>query len=353
MTILGFHISFFQVFATVIGIGFLVFIHELGHFLMAKRFRVRVEKFTFGFGPELIGYTYGETRYSICAIPLGGMVKMPGENPEDASGSPGEFMSLVWYRRMGIALMGPLMNYFLAIILFMGVIYFWGLTKPVDKPFIGEVVADYPAQKAGLAAGDRVTAVNGVPVATWNDMAQIIHASAEKEVRLQVMRADAEIQLTLIPKKDPASGSGIIGIAPQFETEKVGLGSAALMSVKLAAYQSIFTLRYLGEKLTKGEKPELAGPIGVVQMISKAAKTGWADLLYLLAVISVALGLFNLLPIPLVDGGHIFVALIEGVIRRPVNEKIIQVANVCGFALLIMIFVYATYSDVVRLAVGK
>lgn len=353
MNLFGFHISFFQIFATIIGIGFLVFIHELGHFLMAKRFRVRVEKFTFGFGPELIGYTYGETRYSICAIPLGGMVKMPGENPEDASGSPGEFMSLVWYRRMGIALMGPLMNYFLAIILFMAVIYVWGLTKPVDKPYIGDVIAEYPAQKAGLAAGDRVISINGTPVATWTEMATLIHAAADKEVRLQVQRAGAELQLTLVPQKDPASGAGIIGIAPQFETEKVSLSAAGLMSVKLAAYQSLFTLRYLGDKLTKGEKPELAGPIGVVQMISKAAKTGWADLLYLLAVISVALGLFNLLPIPLVDGGHILVAIIEGVIRRPVNEKIIQVANIFGFALLIMIFIYATYSDIVRLAVGK
>src|SRR3989339_2239500 len=130
ITLFGYQITIFQVLATVMGIGFLVFIHELGHFLMAKKFKIRVEKFAFGFGPELIGFTYGETRYSICAIPLGGMVKMPGEDADSASGSPDEFLSQAWHRRLFLALMGPVMNYLLAVGLVGSVVNFWGFSKP-------------------------------------------------------------------------------------------------------------------------------------------------------------------------------------------------------------------------------
>jgi regulator of sigma E protease len=348
----GYQITIFQILATVFGMGLLVFIHELGHFMMAKKFKIRVEKFAFGFGPEIVGYTYGETRYSICAIPLGGMVKMPGEDIENSSGAPDEFLSQPWYRRLIIAFFGPFMNYVLAIILFVIVIMTWGVGKPSDLPVIGETIEGYPAQTAGLKAGDRVVKINSIEVKSWEEMANAIHNYPDQTVKLLVVRDDQEIQLALSPKKDPGSGQGVICIVPQVEIEKVGFIRSVDLSTRMVVFQSVYTLKYLWEAATHGQKPEVAGPVGVVQILAKAAKTGWDSLLHLLAVISVALGLFNLLPIPLVDGGHIFLSLVEGVTRRPLNRKLIQVSNFVGLFIILSIFVFATYSDLARLGVN-
>ena len=349
LNIFGFHITVFQVAAMVLGIGLLIFIHELGHFLMAKYFKLKVEAFAFGFGPELVGFTYGGTRYQIRAIPLGGMVKMPGEDIETSTGNPDEFLSQAWYKRLIIAFFGPLMNYVLAVALFTVVIYFWGLSKPSPLPVIGQVMAGYPAEIAGVKPGDRITGIDGVQVNTWEDMAVIIHKYPGKEIKLALLRDGGSVTLGIVPRKDAATGYGLVGIVPSIDIEKVGLGTSVLLSCKMTIFQSVFTLKYLGEKLIRLEKPEVAGPIGVMQILANAARTGIPDLLHLLAVISVALGLFNLLPIPLVDGGHIFMALIEFVTRRPLNKELIRISNLVGFALIIVIFVFATYSDISRL----
>jgi len=350
--IFGYEITLFQIIATVFGIGLLVFIHELGHFMMAKKFGIRVEKFAFGFGPELIGVTYGETRYSICAIPLGGMVKMPGESIEDSTGSPDEFMSQPWYRRLVIAFFGPFMNYILAVILFVIVIYFWGLAKPTNEPVIGEVLSGYPAAKAGIRPGDRILKIDAAPVASWIEMAEMLHKYPDRKMILTVRRDGADMTIGITAKKDPSSGLGLIGIAPRISIERVSFVSSVGLSVKMVVYQSIFTLKYLGEKIVRWEKPEVAGPIGVIQILAKAARAGWDSLLHLLAVISVALGLFNLLPIPLVDGGHIMLSLVEGITRRRLNKKIIQVTNSVGLFIILAIFMFATYSDLARLGLN-
>ncbi|OGS19090.1 MAG: hypothetical protein A2219_05550 [Elusimicrobia bacterium RIFOXYA2_FULL_50_26] len=348
ITMFGYQITIFQILATVMGIGFLVFIHELGHFLMAKKFKIPVEKFAFGFGPELVGFTYGETRYSICAIPLGGMVKMPGESADSATGAPGEFLSQPWYRRLTIALFGPLMNYALAIILFGVVVYVWGLPNPSPLPIVGQVIESFPAEQAGLRSGDQITAINGIGIKTWAGMADFIHSHTDEKLQFSVKRGEEILSITITPKKDPASGMGLVGISPSMTTEKVGLIRSAGIGTRAVAYQSYFTLKYLGEKIIKWEKPELAGPIGVIQILAKAAKAGWENLIYLLAVISTALGLFNLLPIPILDGGHIFIALIEGITRRPLSRKSMQTANLIGFGIIMFIFIFATYSDLAR-----
>jgi len=277
------------------------------------------------------------------------MVKMPGEDADSASGAPDEFLSQPWYRRLIIAIFGPLMNYLLAILLFTVVIFNWGLSKPSALPVIGETIADYPAQQAGLAPGDKILKINSSAIASWEEMSGFIRNHPEEKLTITVDRQGTPLTVTIVPKKDPASGVGLIGIAPQILTEKVGFGQSVNYGTRMVAFQSYYTLKYLGEKLVKWEKPELAGPIGVVQILAKAAKTGWENLLYLLAVISTALGLFNLLPIPLVDGGHIFIALLEGILKRPFSRKAIQTANLVGFGIIILIFVFATYSDLARL----
>lgn len=348
-TLFGYQITIFQIFATVFGVGILVFIHELGHFIMAKKFKLRVEKFTFGFGPELVGFTKGETRYSICAIPLGGMVKLPGEDPESSTGHADEFMSQPWYVRLLIAVFGPLMNYLLAIVLFSFVVFNWGISKPSNLPVIGEAIEGKPAYEAGLKKDDKILKINNKEVSSWKDMAVIIHNSADKELAISIQRGEKKFVVNVTPKKDEAAGVGLIGIMPSLDSEKVGLLESIDYGFKMPFYQSYFTLKYLGTKLVRFEKPDVAGPIGVVQILAKAAKAGWQNLLYLLAVISTALGLFNLLPIPLVDGGHITIALIEATIRKRLNVKAIQVANMVGFGIIISIFLLATYNDILRI----
>ncbi len=347
--IFGFSITLFVFFATVFGIGLLIFIHELGHFLAAKKFKIKVEQFAFGFGPELLGFTYGETRYSLNAIPLGGFVKMPGEDIENATGSPDEFMSQPWYKRIVIVFSGPLMNYLLAIFLFTIVFFFWGVSTPSSKAIIGETMEGYPAKTAGLASGDSIEKINGKSIGSWMDMSDIIHGSPGKNLKLEVLRESKLLQIEIKPSKDPISGLGVIGIAPMIETKRVGLGTSFVISVKFVVFQTVYTVEYLWNKMVHLEKPEVAGPIGVVQLLAKAARSGIENLLHFLAVISVALGLFNLFPIPLVDGGHILIALIEGVTGKPINKKAVQVSNLFGLSIIIFIFVFATYSDIARM----
>lgn len=166
INLFGFEITILQILATVIGIGMLVFVHELGHFTMAKLFKIKVELFALGFGPELFGFTIGETRYAVCAIPLGGMVKMPGEDVNSASGAKDEFLSQPWYKKLTVAILGPLMNYALAVLIFTVIIFHWGLSNPSDKPVIGELVEGMPAQAAGIMPGDKVLKVDNAVVST-------------------------------------------------------------------------------------------------------------------------------------------------------------------------------------------
>lgn len=348
-TILGYQATILQILAVIFGIGILVFIHELGHFVSAKKLGAKVEKFTFGLGPEIIGFTRGETRYALCAIPLGGMTKIPGESIDEATGAPGEFFSLQWYKRLIIAACGPIMNYLLAAILFTVVIYFWGIAIPMNEAVIGEIMPGKPADKAGLKVNDRVVAVDKQKITSWVQMAEIIQKNGDKAIDLHVMRDNKELDINVVPEIDPSRKVAVIGIVQGVETKKVGFAASVGYSLKAVVFQSVFTLTYLGEKIIKLEKPELAGPIGVAQILAKAAKAGVEQLLHILAIISVALGLFNLLPIPIVDGGHILFSLVEAVTRRPLNKKVVQYANVGGLALIVFIFIFATYSDIGRL----
>jgi regulator of sigma E protease len=349
MHLFGLQITLIQIAATVFGIGILVFIHELGHFFMAKLFKLKVEKFTLGFGPEIIGFSHKETRYSLCWIPLGGMVKMPGEDIDSATGSPDEFLSQPWYKRAIIAFFGPLMNYILAVLIFTSVIFVWGLDKPSQKTIIGEPIDGYPAYKAGLKKDDLIKKINGREFEKWEEAADFIHKHPNEELDFTIARDNKDLDFKITTVKEPSSGVGVIGISPLMETEKVGLIPSAGYSVKIVIMQTELTFTYLGQKLIKWEKPDLAGPIGVVQVLAKAAKAGFQNLLYFLGVISVALGLFNLLPIPIVDGGHIMFAIIEAVTRKKNSKKMLLVSNFIGLAIIFGILILATYNDLLRL----
>ncbi len=335
--------------AVVFTFGIVIFLHEFGHFLVCKFVGIRVERFSFGFGPEIWGFDYGSTRYSFSAIPLGGYVKPAGESPDEVTGDPGEYFSKPWYSRLTVVFAGPFMNYVLAFVLFTGVIFLAGEPVPSAEPVIGEVISGFPAHGAGLEKGDRITGINGMEVKTWSQLAKIIHSLPGKEITLSYSRQDTHKDIIIMPRSDPARKIGLIGISPEVKYQDVGF----VTSIKMGAHQCYFWTAYtivtLASKIYHKEKPDLAGPVGIVSMVSKAAHSGPANFIFLIGLISVAVGFFNLLPIPLLDGGHAVLYIIEGISRRKLTGRVMQAVNSVGLAILLGILIFATYSDVMRM----
>ena len=212
--------------ANAFALGLVIVLHESGHFYMCRRLGVRVEKFAFGFGPELLGFTDSVgTRFSLCAIPFGGFVKPAGEDPTvDNIVVPkkDEYFGQSWNRRLLIVYAGPAMNYVLAMALYTGLI--WGKGMPVasTEPVIGNLMVGFPADKAGIEVGDKITAFGGRALTGWEDLASSIHRSAGKEIILSLERAGKKLDISVIPKKDDASERGVIGIMPKAEYKAVG-----------------------------------------------------------------------------------------------------------------------------------
>ena len=330
--------------------GAVIFLHELGHFIVCKLSKIKVEAFSFGFGPELKGYTKGDTRYSLRAIPLGGYVKPAGENIEEVSGSPDEYFSKPWYIRLAVVLAGPLMNYILAFVLFTSVVIFTGQPIASKKAIVGDVIASYPAEAAGLKAGDKIIAVNGKKVKTWEEMAGLIHKNVEKEISISYEReGSAKGFAKLITKKDPSGQMGLIGVSPLITYAPISF----IKSVKIGAHQcyywTAFTVTTLAKNIYHRQKPDVAGPIGIVDIVGKAAHSGLPNFIFLIGLISVAIGFFNLLPIPLLDGGHAVLYIFEGITKKKVTIKVMRVVNSLGIAFLVFILLFATYSDIKRL----
>jgi regulator of sigma E protease len=344
----------------VVVFGLVIFVHEFGHFIVAKKSGVKVERFSFGLGPEMVGFQWGETRYCLAWIPLGGEVRMAGEAdfeaPPDApprAKDPREFFSLPWYRRIPIVLAGPAMNYVLAFVFFALVAGVWGDPRPSADPVIGDVMKGYPAHQAGLQVGDRILSLGGKPVSTWRDLAETIHGLPEKPVPVEFKRGDEVRSVTLTPRLDPQQKVGLIGVTPTTVYEKMGAGAAIARGAQQTWFWSRYTIQYLGEKIVKREKPDLAGPIGIASVVAKAAGADIQDFLYLIALISVGIGLFNLFPIPLLDGGHLMFYLWEGLTRKPLTRRMMQTANTIGLSFLLAVLIFATYSDVQRLRPAK
>ncbi|MFA6092842.1 MAG: M50 family metallopeptidase [Elusimicrobiota bacterium] len=335
--------------AVLLTFGLVIFLHEGGHFLLCKILGVRVIRFAFGFGPEIFGLTSNGTRFSICAVPLGGYVKPAGESLEDCTGHPDEYFSRSPWQRLLIVGAGPLMNYVLAFILFFAVAFARGMPEPSSEAVVGETAASLPAQKAGLLPGDRILRIDGVEVSDWATMAAVIHRSAEKPIALDIEREGKKVSATITPQKDAVSGRGLIGIMPRVVYVRIGFLSAMHEGGRQCWLWTAYTVQTLWEKIVKRERPDLAGPVGIVQMVSKAAHSGLEDLVFLIGLISVAIGFFNLLPVPLLDGGHAVLYLWEGLSRRRLTVQAMTVANSIGLAFLVSVLVFATYNDVLRM----
>jgi regulator of sigma E protease len=425
-------------FAFVLGV--LIFVHELGHYMMAKRIGVRVLKFSLGFGPRIVGFQRGDTEYCISAIPLGGYVKMAGENPDDPrSGAADEFLSKNKWQRFQVLIMGPAMNILLAIVV-MAVVLFQGAEVPAfeDQPVVvGSVMPGSPAAEAGIQIGDQITGAGGRETSTWKDFFLIVGTRANREVPIAFLRAGREMTVTVTPTPqtrfeigdigvmpdvhpqipsvvpgEPADRAGIkpgdivlavdgepIGFSSQLKQAiekkpgvpitlsllrggerrevsltpaiegtdtKIGrIGIAIKDEVKLVEPGPIEALGMSLQRnwefsglifqtvwglLTREASPrQLMGPLAIMQLSGESAQAGLVPLLALMASISLNLGLLNLLPIPVLDGGHIFIMAIEGLARRDFSSRVKEKMFLAGFVLLMMLMVTVIYNDLTRI----
>ena len=349
-----------SIFAFIIVLGVLIFFHELGHFLMARLFGVGVEKFSLGFGPKIVGFTSGLTDYRISLIPLGGYVKMVGEEPDEEL--PPEEIHLsfthkpVWQRFLIVAA-GPVFNFVLPLFIFFGLALFYG--SATLEPVIGEVQKNMPAQAAGLLAGDRVVSINQVALDSWEEMALIIGQSQGQELVVDVVRSNGEpatIQvapqqvdgLTIFGEPEKRYVLGVLA-AGEMRRARLGPVAAAAESLRQTGYIIRLTIIGVG-KIFSGSvsTKELGGPILIAQMSGKAAQQGLGSLLAFIAFISINLGILNLLPIPVLDGGHLFFFAIEALFRRPLPVKVRELAQQAGMMALLLLMVLVIYNDIMR-----
>mgnify|MGYP003565093815 CR=1 FL=1 len=349
-----------NIFAFIIVLGVLIFFHEFGHFLIARLFGVGVEKFSLGFGPRLIGKKIGITDYRLSAIPLGGYVKMVGEEP-DAEVDPADislsFTHKHVVKRMLIVAAGPVFNILLAIVIFFGI--FWTAGKFIMMPSIGSVKAGSPAAAAGLRNGDLITMINGTPIMSWDEMADIINGSEGRTLSLSIKREDSILDFSIAPQKVPTQnmfGENIqryvIGITASGESYSKDLGFAESVAESMVqSYKVIELMVVIIGKLIKGDisTDTLGGPIMIAQMAGDSAKAGIGSLIFFIALISINLAVINLLPIPVLDGGHLLFFLIEAIKGSPVSIKIREVAQQVGLFLLILLMILVFYNDITRI----
>ncbi len=424
------------VLAFLVLVGILIWFHELGHFLFAKLFGVKVEVFSVGFGPVLFKRQWGETEYRLSVIPLGGFVKLYGE--EDSVSDPRAFSSKPNWQKILIAFAGSLFNFILAVFVFwlIGMLgkevpkYAFekplvdyvqenspaqrvGLQKgdlilsvnrervdswkdleekilknlfereirlevlrggeilvlegkvdlknprgfgaePLIEPIVGGVLEKSPAKQVGLQEGDKILSINGVEIKSWQEMVKLIR-SAEK-IDLRIERQGQIREITLIPMKDPRTGISIIGITPKVETVKVKQDpfEAFKESFERITTLTTLTLRALWSMFSGSLSPtNLGGPIAIAQMAGQSAQQGLIPYLGLMAFISVQLAIFNLLPLPMLDGGLILLFLIEGIRRKPLSLKFKEAWQRLGFALIVALSLFVILNDLIKLISGK
>ena len=343
--------------AVVFVFGTLIFVHELGHFFFARLFKVRVEKFALGFGKNLWNVKKGDTEYKLNLIPLGGYCKLAGEDPTEKTGKSDELQSLPPGKRFWVFLGGSLFNYIFAFLLLV-MIYCFGSPKMTNV--IGETLPGSPAQKVGIKAGDKVIAINNNPTQYWDDvLIQIRKNASENPMDIKILRGQMTVDLKIVPaeiqgidvfkKKKKILG---LGIAPSGET--ILVKNNPLKAVVFASEHVWFftktTYKGLWYMIT-GQMPvkdNVGGPIRIIQILSKTVQYGIVSVIGMMATISMALAIFNMLPFPVLDGGHVVFCLIEKIRKKPLSVKSMDVMANTAWILLLSFVIYVSYFDARR-----
>ena len=427
-----------SIFAFVFVLGVLIFVHELGHFMMARRIGVRVLTFSLGFGPKLIGFRRGDTEYCISAVPLGGYVKMAGENPDDPlTGASDEFLSKSKWQRFQVLVMGPVMNLVLAVIV-MAVVLYQGAPAPAfeQQPVVVGGATDQSAGKAaGIQPGDRILSVDGRPVETWEQFYMEVMPKAKRQISLTIDRGGHPLEIKAVPASVGKYTLGDLGLMPEMHPQITSLqhgapgfeaglrpgdlvmaaagerdvtqkrlvelikanegkplplvikrngveqevtvtprqlGNAVMIGAQLNAFElrTVEPSRFEALKMSVEQNwtwaklivqtlgglfthetsvKQLMGPVAIADLSGTAAEQGWLQLFSLMAMISLNLGMLNLMPIPVLDGGHIAILALEGVSRRDFSMKVKEKMLLAGFVLLLMLMVTVIYNDLMRI----
>lgn len=349
-----------SLFSFIIVLSILVIVHEFGHFIVAKRTGVRVEKFSVGFGPEIFGFNRGGTRYLISIIPLGGYVKLAGETQEDQiKGEKWEYLSRSVGERSKIIFAGPVLNYILAFFIF-SVVFMMGNPSLTSK--IGKLMAGYPAETAGIKAEDKILKINGKDVLYWDDVTKIIHTNKRNELNVTIQRGSSVMDIVVRPQSKQVNtifGSkknvSVIGIVPSEEVVyvKCGFFEAFYKGAEKLITLTYITYRALWASITGAIpfKESVTGPIGIFYITGQAAKLGLVYLLQLMGVLSASLAIFNLLPLPVLDGGHILFLIIEKLRGRPLSLKAQDNITKVGLSLLVCLMLFVFYNDFIRFGI--
>ncbi len=335
--------------SSVFVFGLLIFCHELGHFIVAKRAGVTVREFALGFGPKAVSWHSGGTDYSLRVFPLGGFVRLVGEDPEEVE-EPGSFQKQKVLTRFAIIAAGPLMNFLLAVLLF-SLIYFAFLGIATFPVQVGQVTEGERAEAAGLREGDTFLTVDGEAIETWEHVVQIINRNPGREIDIVVEREGEVLTFSVVPKADEETGRGLIGIGPKSQRFLL-LPSLRLGLQNTWNLINLIIVSLVG--MVAGRIPaDIAGPVGIISIVGEVAQTGIVNLLSLSAVLSINLGLINLLPIPALDGSRLVFLLVEGVRGRPVDPKKEGFIHFVGFTMLILLMIIIAYRDLIRLDIFR
>jgi regulator of sigma E protease len=348
----------------------LVFVHEMGHFLVARRNGVRVETFSIGFGPEIVGWTdRHQTRWKISALPLGGYVKMFGD--ANAASMPGDALATMTPEERAVAFQfktvgqraavvaaGPVANFLFAILVLAGL--FMAVGQPFTPPLVGEVVPDSAAQHAGFAAGDRIVGINGAKIDRFQQVQQIVQLGLNEPLAIDVVRDGKVVHLKAVPsvveQRDNFGHTfriGQLGLkAKGLEYVRMNPAAALWRAVEESAVLTGSTLKAVGQMIVGTRTTEeLGGPLRIAEMSGEVAQGGIVSSVWFLAVLSINLGLINFFPIPMLDGGHLMFYAVEAVRRRPLGPRIQDYGFRIGLTLVLLLMIFATWNDLVHLKV--
>lgn len=331
--------------AAIILFGIIVFIHELGHFLFAKKAGVRIHEFSIGMGPKIYSTQKGETKYSVRLLPLGGYVSMEGEDGE--SNDPRAFGEKTLLQRASIIFAGPFFNIILTVLLLIPVFAYMG--TPSDSNVLGKVLENTPAIEAGLQVNDKIIEINGHKIENWDDIVNNLQKETSQPINIKVERNNTTKDFSITPEKNE-QGKYVIGISPVYEKSIIkAIPKAFVATWDMIKQMLTFVVQLFTGTIPGGFENSVAGPVGVIGIVSDAAKMGIINLIYIAAVISLNLGILNLLPIPALDGGRLLILGIEAIRGKKLDPNKEAMIHSVGLMVLMGFMLFVTYKDILKL----